>query len=315
MNDGTYRGRWVDEVFRTPLITDAVRVALLALATDMDDAGMAVVRRDEIANRLGRSDRRIGDRLKAGIEAGYLERVSRGQRNGDSRYQATIPDHLSSGHPGVPKTADLLRTPGGPEDDSLQDSPQVQENPPHQDTRESSRGAFDPSIFGTPGGPQDDDRIYKDRARAPITADRSKTTADVTGHGDAKLFDEKSETPPPAGAGAPDTKSRAITAQTIVTAWITAVEQTTGERPTKALIGQIGRGAKDLIGDERDGERLVAAATSLGRKIGNGYTDLGREYLMAASKPNSTGVNGVLGHGQLTKVNGIHDWSKGGPRL
>jgi hypothetical protein len=181
--DGTYRERWVDEVFRTPLITDAVRVALLALAQDMDDEGIVSARRDVLAGRLGRSDRRIGDRLKFAIESGYLERVSRGQKNGTGRYQATIPGPTSSRHPGVPKNTDLLGTPGGPEDESLQDGSQVEEIERLEDTRGSSRASQGADVFGTPGCPQEPVPPYKDQARAHSNADRSDPTADVAGHG------------------------------------------------------------------------------------------------------------------------------------
>lgn len=103
MSEQTYRERWRREVYRTPLVTDSVRVALLALADDMDDDGMVSVNRAELAEKLSRSDRRIGDRFAEAIGAGFLERVKRGQRNGKGVYRATLPGRLSSGHPGVPK--------------------------------------------------------------------------------------------------------------------------------------------------------------------------------------------------------------------
>ena len=116
----TYRDQWVEEVFRTPLITDSTRVVLLALAFEMDESGLVSFRRKDLAARLGRSDRRVGDRIANAIDAGYLRRISRGQRNGLGRYQATLPGD-SSGHPGVPKSNAVFRTPGGPEEKSLQD--------------------------------------------------------------------------------------------------------------------------------------------------------------------------------------------------
>lgn len=139
MSEQTYRERWRREVYRTPLVTDSVRVALLALADDMDDDGMVSVNRAELAEKLSRSDRRIGDRFAEAIGAGFLERVKRGQRNGKGVYRATLPGRLSSGHPGVPKNPGVFRTPGGPEENSLQDGLQVEETSGLQDTRGSRR--------------------------------------------------------------------------------------------------------------------------------------------------------------------------------
>jgi hypothetical protein len=169
----TYRDRWISEVFRTPLITDSVRVALLAIAPEMDEDGLVALRRADLAARLDRTDRRTGDRIAAAIEAGFLKRLSRGQRNGPGQYRGTLPDSRSSGHPGGPKNGAVLGTPGGPEENSLQDSFQPEENSGLQDTRGASRQPFDPSVFRTPGGPEEEARIYKDRARAHSNGDRT----------------------------------------------------------------------------------------------------------------------------------------------
>src|SRR5690606_37337145 len=92
-----------------------------------------------ISEKLSRSDRTIGDRFAEAIGAGFLERVKRGQRNGKGVYRATLPGRPSSGHPGVPKNAGVFRTPGGPEEHSLQDGLQVVETFGLQDTRGSRR--------------------------------------------------------------------------------------------------------------------------------------------------------------------------------
>lgn len=178
MSDSTFRERWVDEVFRTPHVTDSVRVALLALAGDMDDEGAVTARRDRLAERLGRSDRRVGDRLKAGIDSGYLERVARGQKNGDGKYRATIPGRPTWGHPGVPKKPGLLRTPEGPEEKSLQDDPQVEETGSLEDTRVSQRE----NPLRTPGGPEEIRPPYKARAHAHFNGDRSTDNLDESEH-------------------------------------------------------------------------------------------------------------------------------------
>ena len=171
----TYRDQWVEEVFRTPLITDSTRVALLALVPEMDESGLVSFRRQDLAARLGRSDRRVGDRIANAIDAGYLRRISRGQRNGLGRYQATLPGD-SSGHPGVPKSNAVFRTPGGPEEKFLQDGFKPEENPTLGDTRGSRRNTVHPPLLGTPGGPEDVARIYKARARARISTGRDDTS-------------------------------------------------------------------------------------------------------------------------------------------
>jgi hypothetical protein len=165
LSEQTYRERWRREVYKTTSVSDAVRVALLALADDMDDSGMVSVGRPELAGKLARSDRRIGERLTSAISAGLLERVSRGQRNGRGRYRAALPGDPSSGRTGVPKTAGVFRTDGGPEEDSLQDGLQVEETSGLQDGRGSSRSVFDPSVFGTPGCPEEA-APYRGTARA-----------------------------------------------------------------------------------------------------------------------------------------------------
>lgn len=159
---------------------------------------------------------------------------------------------------------------------------------------------------GADGRHPEDELPYKDHAGAHSNADRSDANADVTVRGDEAvvipLFDEEIKIPPPAGASAPEPEPRPITAQTVLGAWIAAVQEVTGERPTPRMIGNISGQAKALLADKRDPIRLVAAATSLGRKIGRGYLDLGQEYLMAASSGSAAstgteGLNGIQGYG------------------
>lgn len=89
--DGTLRGRWVDAVMRSPQITDAVRVALLAMAMDMDDAGRVSVKREDLALRLGKGKARITERVNAAVDAGFLERVLEGKRGQVAVYSAGFP--------------------------------------------------------------------------------------------------------------------------------------------------------------------------------------------------------------------------------
>lgn len=101
--------------------------------------------------------------------------------------------------------------------------------------------------------------------------------------------EEKDQTiPPPAGAAAPDDEPKPITAQTVVAAYVDGVREAIGEGPTRRLVGQIAKQAKELISDEgRDPARLVVAAHSLGTKVERGFSDLGREYLMTAQRTSS----------------------------
>ena len=193
MGKQTYRERWISEVFRTLLVTDTVRVTLLALALDMDEDGMVAVARDDLAEMLARSDKRVGERIRCAIAAGFIERVSRGQRNGRGRYRATLPGDPSSGRPTVPKKPGVFRTPDRPEEDSLQDGLRGEETSGLQDAPPSRREPFDRSVFRTPHRPEEA-APYRGTARA-----HSK-------HGD---LDQK--TPAPSGTDAPaphDTETR-----------------------------------------------------------------------------------------------------------
>lgn len=97
MADGTFRGRWLDAVFRSPQITDAVRVALLALATEMDDAGRVSVSREDLALRLNRGKARVTERLQAAVDSGLLVREVAGKRGRVAEYSAALP--IGSAYP------------------------------------------------------------------------------------------------------------------------------------------------------------------------------------------------------------------------
>lgn len=93
LSDGTYRGRWMDEVFRTPAISAEVKVFLLFLAArHMSPDGRVSEARSRLAEGLGCYERRINERFDAAIKAGLMERVSRGQKHQTAVYCAAIPD-------------------------------------------------------------------------------------------------------------------------------------------------------------------------------------------------------------------------------
>jgi hypothetical protein len=74
--------------------------------------------------------------------------------------------------------------------------------------------------------------------------------------------------------------------QRIVGAWVDAAIARQGDRPDEKLIAQVGRGAKALLRQGKDLNRLLVAAEAAGA---NGYTDLGRQLLRA----NPNGARGT----------------------
>ena len=78
-------------MFRSPCISDAVRVLLLALADDMTESGRVSVPRAKLMTKINRSERRVGDRLTAAVGAGLLDRVAAGRKGHTAVYAATLP--------------------------------------------------------------------------------------------------------------------------------------------------------------------------------------------------------------------------------
>lgn len=197
----TVRDRWIGEVLRTPHLTDAVRVALLALAHhEMDDAGIAEFRLNELGEWIGRHYKRGGDRISAAIAAGFLERISRGQRNGRGRYRATFPALASSDHPGSPKSDDVLGPPGESQEDSLRTTLQGEETSVLGTIRVVRRSSFDPNVLGPPGESEETAPTNKDHARTHSKRSPQPHTTHQTGSDHAtgatvvRLFNEKNIT-------------------------------------------------------------------------------------------------------------------------
>lgn len=86
------RDRWRAEVYRSPLISDSVRVVLLVLADHMTSRGYVSVPRTKLAAKLGRSPRRITERLEKARAAGFLDVVRNGRPGQTAEYVATFPD-------------------------------------------------------------------------------------------------------------------------------------------------------------------------------------------------------------------------------
>lgn len=91
----SYRRRWIEQVCRSPQITDAVKVMLLTVADSdrkwMDDDGRLEVTQAKVAAAIGKPVRRVYDRYKAAIDAGFLEEVAKGGQGKPVAYVAVIP--------------------------------------------------------------------------------------------------------------------------------------------------------------------------------------------------------------------------------
>ena len=85
------RERWVKVVLETTLVTDQVKLVLIALSTSMTDAGYVSVPREHIAQMLGKHPARITAALAAAREAGLLDRNGGGYRGRTAQYIAVLP--------------------------------------------------------------------------------------------------------------------------------------------------------------------------------------------------------------------------------
>lgn len=89
----SFRDRWLDEIERSPQITDSARCLLFTLARHdyMDEDGYTEVKQEDLAARLNKPIRRLYDRYQGAIAAGFLLELGRGGSGGAVRYQAVIP--------------------------------------------------------------------------------------------------------------------------------------------------------------------------------------------------------------------------------
>jgi hypothetical protein len=83
---------WRRAVFRSPRISDPVRVYLLFLAEHMRADRKVSVPRGDVAKALGKHERRISERTTAAHAAGFLSTVSPGYRGHVPVYQGTFPN-------------------------------------------------------------------------------------------------------------------------------------------------------------------------------------------------------------------------------
>ncbi|MEV4383706.1 hypothetical protein, partial [Streptosporangium sp. NPDC049644] len=154
--DGTYRARWLRAVIRSVQITDSVRVLLMTLALHMDASGRVSVPRGDLAVLLGRNERKVGEKVKAALESGFLVQVARGQKHQTAVYRAAINGQpLSVSPEGPAESADLSVPPGGPTEDSQgADSKHPEPNSQGASNRPPETQEADLSV--PPGGPTED---------------------------------------------------------------------------------------------------------------------------------------------------------------
>ena len=91
MSDGTYRGRWMDEICGSPRVSPEVKVLLLTMARWMDEAGQVSVPREQLAALLRCAPRNITAKQTAACEALLLKRTGGGHRGRTAEFQALVP--------------------------------------------------------------------------------------------------------------------------------------------------------------------------------------------------------------------------------
>jgi hypothetical protein len=82
---------WRAAVWQSSRITDATRALLLLMADSMKPDQTVSVPRSKLAAQLGRHERRIDERIKQAVEAGFLESVTPGYRTHTAVYRCRFP--------------------------------------------------------------------------------------------------------------------------------------------------------------------------------------------------------------------------------
>jgi hypothetical protein len=108
------REDWRRVVYRSKAITDSTRTLLLYLADHMRADRTVSVPRSQIAEALGRNERRVAERFQAAVEAGFLSSVAPGQPGRTAIYQGIFPDLAKGADSSTHKGADG-RTPWRPD--------------------------------------------------------------------------------------------------------------------------------------------------------------------------------------------------------
>lgn len=96
-------------MLRTSTLTDSVKLLLVVLADGMDERGSVSIPRDDLAARLGRSPRRITERIQSARKAGWLDTLGRAYPGRTAVYRATFPSPI-----GGRSVATIRGADGGP---------------------------------------------------------------------------------------------------------------------------------------------------------------------------------------------------------
>lgn len=157
--DGTYRARWLRQVIRTPQLTDSIRVLLMTLALHMDASGRVSVPREDLAVLLNRNERKVGEKVKAALESGFLVQTARGQKHQTAVYRAAINGQtLSMAPEGPAESFTLSVSPGGPAENSQgADLYDPEPNPQGVSNRPPEPQGAD--LRMSPGGPAEDSQV------------------------------------------------------------------------------------------------------------------------------------------------------------
>jgi hypothetical protein len=83
---------WRRAVYMSPRVNDATRVLLLYLADHMRADRTVSVPQATIAKGIGKSPRRVAERVKQGLESGLLDRKAPGYRGHTAIYQGLFPN-------------------------------------------------------------------------------------------------------------------------------------------------------------------------------------------------------------------------------
>lgn len=86
---------WRREVYRSTTLSDRTKVLLLFLADHMRADRKVSIPREKVAKALGRSERRITERITEAQDNGWLWTVVRGQKGITAVYQGLFPDAVS----------------------------------------------------------------------------------------------------------------------------------------------------------------------------------------------------------------------------
>ena len=94
---------WRYAIFRSTQLGDRTKVLLLYLSDHMQPNRKVSIPRAQIARDLGRSERRVTERIAEAHDKGWLDTITRGQKGITAVYEGTFPDPPVRGRASVPQ--------------------------------------------------------------------------------------------------------------------------------------------------------------------------------------------------------------------